>query len=77
MAKRIFIAGADGFVGSILKEGLSEKGYEVHGGVYVREPEERETWVDVSRPESLDAIPAGDFDAVINNAGVVLSQRDQ
>ena len=71
MAKRIFIAGADGFVGSILKDGLSEKGYEVHGGVYVREPEERETWVDVSRPESFDAIPAGDFDVVINNAGVV------
>jgi len=71
MGKRVFIAGADGFVGSMLARALTSKGYEVHGGVYVRAPGERETRVDVSRPDSFGAIPPGDFDAVINNAGVV------
>lgn len=71
MTKRVFIAGADGFVGSILKDALVDKGYDVCGGVYVREPGDKEVTLDVSRPQSFEAIPAGDFDAVINNAGVV------
>ena len=68
---KVFIVGADGFVGDILKHALQDKGYDVYGGVYVREPGEKEVKLDVTQPQSFDAIPAGDFDAVINNAGVV------
>lgn len=72
MAQRVFIAGADGFVGSVLAQSLAASGYEVHAGVYGRAAAgERETRFDVCRPESFGAVPAGHFDAVINNAGAV------
>lgn len=71
MKKNILLIGADGFIGAILKEGLLAQGYQVYSTVFMREAQENEVRLDISRAEEFSKLPSVQFDAVVNNAGVV------
>ena len=70
---RVLVTGADGFVGSVIGRALRSRGHDVVGTVFLRAPGEGELAVDVTRPAELERIPAGRFDAMVHNAGIVAS----
>jgi nucleoside-diphosphate-sugar epimerase len=67
----ILITGTDGFVGSHLKEYFTARGHSVYGTVFMRDPEQNEYTIDLTRPETLKAIPDLTFDVVIHTAAIV------
>ena len=69
--KKVLITGSDGFVGSILRQSFKSAGFEVLGTVFFREGEEDEVRLDITRSDSLQALPQQAFDIVIHTVGIV------
>jgi nucleoside-diphosphate-sugar epimerase len=68
---KILITGSDGLIGSELKSFLQNKGHNVSGTVYFRNPDKDEVRVDITDPGDIKKIPDTGFDAVIHTIGEV------
>jgi nucleoside-diphosphate-sugar epimerase len=73
MTKReLLITGTDGFVGSYLRNYFIQQGWDVYGTVCnIREPEDKEYYVDFCIDNDFKKIPNKNFSIIINVAGVV------
>ena len=68
---KIMITGTDGFMGEVLKEYFTEKGYDVFGTVFIRDAQENEVRFDIRNQEEFEKLPKENFDVIIHTVGVV------
>ncbi len=69
--KNILITGSDGFIGGELFRYFTEKGHDVFGTVFRREPEANEARIDIREAGELEKIPDREYDCIINTVGTL------
>jgi nucleoside-diphosphate-sugar epimerase len=67
----LLIIGADGFIGSSLRDYFFSKKYNLYCTVLNERPSKGEFFLDITNPDSFTNLPRVRFDAVINAAGIV------
>ena len=79
MRPKILIIGSRGYIGSSIKQGLTQCGHSVYGTVCSHIPSSDEYKVDVRLPGDFNQLPKDNFDIIINASGSVdntLSRQD-
>ncbi len=66
---RILITGSDGSIGKELKKYFLKKKAQVHGTVYLKNPEENEVFLDIRNDNPRDKLGHQKFDIIIHTIG--------
>lgn len=71
MRPKILIIGCRGYIGSAIKQGLTQSGYDVYGTVRSHNPNSDEYKVDIRLRADFNPLPKNNFDIIINASGTV------